>query len=65
MDIKTIALVLLYGLVLQVLRLWANHELDLHHAPSWTYLCTLAALLVLWFGGGNWLYAWLKSRKAK
>lgn len=64
MTFKSMVILLAYGALLQVGRLYVDHWLEAISAPSWTYNLTLVALAVLWLGGGNLAYYYvLKPRE--
>ncbi|WKL56555.1 hypothetical protein Q1W73_12780 [Asticcacaulis sp. ZE23SCel15] len=64
MTIKSMVILLAYGALLQVGRLYVDNSLEAISAPSWTYNLTLVALAVLWLGGGNLAYYYvLKPRE--
>lgn len=60
---KHLVIVLAFGLLLQIGRLYADKVLEQNGAPAWASWVTLGALVVLWLGGGNGLYYLLTSKQ--
>jgi len=61
---KRIAIVLVFGLFLQIVRLGADSLLDQFNAPNWTYWFTLGLMFLIWFTVGNWLFFRLGQKRS-
>ena len=54
--------VMAYGVALAFGREYVDILLLKHGAPGWTHMAVIIALMVLWLGGGNLIYARLKRK---